>query len=126
MGPGFLIFFDSTPNPSSGGFYNRTFSDLEPYEERVKKALKRAEKEKREEIAALKIKLVEIEIQREEKARKLEIKAKQELEFRELMLKEALTQVQAELARLKQLEQETLRLAKILKDDDEVIAILYS
>jgi hypothetical protein len=113
------------PEPgSAGGNYARTIGyypeDKLYYEKRIREALKRAEKEREKEKQLLLEKLAFIEDLRAE-AKKEQIL---ELELQVLVIKEALFHVEQELARIEEKRADIVRLAKILKDDEEVLVIL--
>lgn len=115
---------------SSGGNYKRVrhigydYGEQIDYEKRVKAALARAEQKRKEERAQLLAKLVELEAQKALKAKIKSEKQRNMLELQVLMLKEAMFHVEQELNRIAEKREDIARLAKILKDDDDMLLFL--
>lgn len=109
---------------SAGGNYARTIpyypQDKIDYERRVQEALRRAEKKREEERQALIEKLGLIEDLRAEAGREQIA----DMELQVLIIKEALLHVEQELEKIEEQRADIARLARILKDDEEIMVIL--
>lgn len=118
MGPGFLIFFQEEVVSGSGA----ATRSLEYYEEEIREALDRKEDKLLKEAAQARIRLIDLE---SEKIKEEEIRQTQEIELKYLLVSKSLLKIEEDLTEVERKRGEIKRLARIMRDDDEVILILY-
>ena len=116
MGPGFLIFFQEEVVSGSGA------RPLEYYEHEIREALDRKEDELLKEAAQARVRLIDLE---SERIKEEEIRQKQEIELKYLLVSKSLLKIEEDLTEVELKRGEIKRLARIMRDDDEVILILY-
>jgi hypothetical protein len=115
---------------STGGNYGvkkfRYLPPLEVYEERLKKVIAEQEREKQQELEEMRAKFLKIEQELAKKAKKERITLEVTKELELLIVKDMITEIEAELRRLMQMLANIEHWAMILRDDEELLLLMGS
>lgn len=134
MGPGFFIFFQHDESGSSGGNYGKPYRKERPsrilkplceYEKEIKALIEDERKKLIAEEEALRKRLAIVKKERLLAVQQDKIRHKQEIELKYLIVTKAIAQVSADLQKIEQ-RKKTIKLkARIMKDDEEILLLLY-
>lgn len=125
MGPGFFIFFQIGGRGTSGGNYGRVLPSLADYEKRIKKLLDEEKETLLTEEKTAKDNLVKIEAKHLIDKQKEEIRQEIEYELQLEIISESLLQIERGLAEIERKRAEISLRARIMRDDDEVMILIY-
>jgi len=124
--PGNIIIEDVSPGLGAGGNYGgRILPSIADYEKRIKKLLERERAERLNEAKKLRKRLIQVQAQQLLAEQQDKIRQKQEIELKYLLVSESLLRVEEDLAEIKRKQAQIELRAKIMRDDDEVIILLY-
>lgn len=114
------------PSTGAGGNYGRPLPSLQEYEKRIKKYLDIEQAERLEEKEKLIARLVSLEAEKIKDQKNEEIRQNQEYELKYLLVSESLLQVEKDLAEIAEKRANIKLRARIMRDDDEVMILLYA
>ena len=124
--PGDIVIEDVGGGYGAGGDYSgRILPSLADYEKRIKDLLDKERAETLNEIKRLKKLLVKAETERLLDIQRGEIRQKLETELKLEILSESLLTIQRDLAEIDRRRAAIKLKAKIMRDDDEVMILLY-
>jgi len=125
--PGDIIIEESFTGNGAGGNYGRgrVLPSIADYEERIKKLLDKERADRLNEAKKLKKRLIQIEAEKMLVAQQTEIRQIQEIELKSLIVSESLLQVKRDLAEIDRKRAAIKLKARIMRDDDEVMILLY-
>ena len=114
------------PSTGAGGNYGgRILPTLADYEKRIKKYLNEERKQLKAEEKRIKKLLIKQELEKLQAEQQEEIRHSQEIELKYLIISESLLQIKRDLAEIER-KRATIKLrARIMRDDDEIMVILY-
>lgn len=134
MGPGFFIFFQHDESGSSGGNYGKPYRKERPsrilkplceYEKEIKALIEDERKKLIAEEEALRKRLAIVKKERLLAVQQDKIRYKQEIELKYLIVSESLLQVKRDLAEIERKRAAIKMRARIMRDDEEVLLLLY-
>ena len=112
-------------NSAGGNYGGRALPSLADYENRIKNQLDKERDERLIEAKATKNRLIQLEAEKALFAKKEEIRQIQENELKLLIVSESLLQIKRDLAEIAKKRAEISLRARIMRDDDEVMILLY-
>lgn len=127
MGPGFFIFFQDVFTEGSGAreAVRRRVRRLEEYEEELKLSIDKEQASLLIEAKELEDNLVKVEAKRMVADQEEKIRLESEYELQLALISESLLQVERDLAEIDRKRAEISLKARIMRDDDEIIILLY-
>ena len=128
MGPGFFMFFRTEVDEGSSGAretLRRRIKRIEEYEEELKLSLDKEQAPLLIEAKELEEKLVKVEVKRVLAGQQEKIRLESEYKLQLALISESLLQVEMDLAEIDRKRAEISLKARIMRDDDEVIILLY-
>lgn len=124
--PGDIVIEDIGAGNGAGGNYGgRVLPSLADYEKRIKDLLDKERAETLNEIKRLKKLLVKAEVEKMLVAQQEEISKRLEIELKFEIVSESLLQVERDLAEIDRKRAAIKLKARIMRDDDEVMILLY-
>ena len=120
------VAIEEIPSTGAGGNYGgRILPTLADYEKRIKKYLDEERKQLKAEEKRIKKLLIKQELEKLQAEQQEEIRHSQEIELKYLIISESLLQIKRDLAEIER-KRATIKLrARIMRDDDEIMVILY-
>lgn len=112
-------------NGSGGNYGGRILPSLADYEKRIKKLLDEERAQLLNEAKEARKRLEKLEIERLLDIKQADIRQKRELELKYLVMSESLLQIEKDLAEIDRRREKIKLEARIMRDDDELMVILY-
>lgn len=126
MGPGFFIFFqDEFPNDGGTAYDPALEHQRQHYRRKAKTALAREKAEKLNDKKRFKKELITLEVERMLADQQGEIRQKEETELKLLEVSESLLLTERDLVEIGRKRAKIDLIARIMRDDDELMIILY-
>lgn len=122
---GIAVEEEPTAGSSGGNYGGRVLPSLADYEKRIKKLLDEERARLLNEAKSARKRLLKIEVEKLLADQRTEIRHKQEIELKSLIISESLLTIEKDLTEINRKRAKIKLKARIMRDDDEVMILLY-